>query len=96
MAVDVVFQLIGGLGFFLFGIKFMSEALSRISSSKVKNIVSHLTSNRIIAFSVGAGITALIQSSSAMTVMVIGFINAGLLTLRQAIPVVIGSNIGTT
>jgi len=96
LAVDVVFQLIGGLGFFLFGIKFMSEALSRISSSKVKNIVSHLTSNRIIAFSVGAGITALIQSSSAMTVMVIGFINAGLLTLRQAIPVVIGSNIGTT
>ncbi|MCD6380512.1 Na/Pi cotransporter family protein [bacterium] len=96
MAVDVIFQLIGGLGFFLFGIKFMSEALSRISGNKVKNIVSHLTSNRIVAFSVGAGITAIIQSSSAMTVMVIGFINAGLLTLRQAIPVVIGSNIGTT
>ncbi len=96
MAVEVIFQLIGGLGFFLFGIKFMSEALNRVSSSKVKSLVSHLTSNRLIAFSVGAGITALIQSSSAMTVMVIGFINAGLLTLRQAIPVVIGSNIGTT
>jgi phosphate:Na+ symporter len=96
LAVEVIFQLIGGLGFFLFGIKFMSEALSRISGNKVKNIVSHLTSNRIVAFSVGAGITAIIQSSSAMTVMVIGFINAGLLTLRQAIPVVIGTNIGTT
>ncbi|MDZ7859265.1 MAG: Na/Pi cotransporter family protein [Candidatus Krumholzibacteriota bacterium] len=96
MAAEVIFQLIGGLGFFLFGIRFMSEALGRVSSNKFKNIVSYLTANRFIAFSVGAGLTALIQSSSAMTVMVIGFINAGLLTLRQAIPVVIGSNIGTT
>jgi len=93
---EIVFQLVGGLGFFLFGIKFMSEALRRVSSSKFKTIVSHLTSNRIVAFGVGAGITALIQSSSAMTVMVIGFINAGLLTLKQAIPVIMGTNIGTT
>lgn len=74
----------------------MSEALRRVSSNKLKSIISHLTSNRLMAFGVGAGITALIQSSSAMTVMVIGFINAGLVTLRQAIPVVMGSNIGTT
>ncbi|MCK4537884.1 MAG: Na/Pi cotransporter family protein [Candidatus Krumholzibacteria bacterium] len=96
MALDMTFQIIGGLGFFLFGIKIMSEGLRRVSSDKLKNILNLLTRNRILALFVGTGVTALIQSSSAMTVMVVGFVNAGLLTLKQAIPVVLGANIGTT
>ncbi len=93
---DLTFQLIGGLGFFLFGMKFMSEGLRKVASDRLKNILSYLTRNRLIALSVGAGVTAVIQSSSAMTVMLVGFVNAGLLTFKQAIPVVLGANIGTT
>ncbi|MBN1883894.1 MAG: Na/Pi cotransporter family protein [Candidatus Krumholzibacteriota bacterium] len=96
MHYDIYFQLLGGLGFFLFGIKFMSEALRKVSSERLKNILAHLTKRRVVALLVGAGLTALIQSSSAMTVMVVGFVNASLLTLRQAIPVILGANIGTT
>ncbi len=92
----MIFEIIGGLGFFLFGIRMMSEGLRKVSSNRLKNIISLLTRNRFIALVVGAGVTALIQSSSAMTVMVVGFINAGLLTLKQAIPIVLGANIGTT
>jgi len=93
---DISFQLIGGLGFFLFGIKFMSEGLRKVASDRLRHILSLLTRHKIVAFGVGTGVTALIQSSSAMTVMVIGFVNAGLLSLTQAIPVVLGANIGTT
>ena len=96
MGYDNAFELIGGLGFFLFGIRMMSEGLRKVSSDRLKNILALLTRNRMTALLVGTGVTALIQSSSAMTVMVIGFINAGLLTLKQAIPVVLGANIGTT
>jgi len=92
----MTFMLIGGLGLFLFGIRFMSEGLRRVSGERLKNILALLTKNRVIALAVGSGVTALIQSSSAMTVMLIGFVNAGLLTLKQAIPVVLGANIGTT
>jgi phosphate:Na+ symporter len=74
----------------------MSEGLRKVSSERLKNIISLLTRNRVLALLVGTGVTALIQSSSAMTVMVVGFINAGLLTLKQAIPIVLGANIGTT
>ena len=95
MGYDNAFELIGGLGFFLFGIRMMSEGLRKVSSDRLKNILALLTRNRMTALLVGTGVTALIQSSSAMTVMVIGFINAGLLTLKQAIPVVLGANIGT-
>jgi len=93
---DLTFELIGGLGFFLFGMKFMSEGLRKVASDRLKNILGHLTKNRLVALLMGAGVTALIQSSSAMTVMLVGFVNAGLLTFRQAIPVVLGANIGTT
>lgn len=96
MGYEMLFQLVGGLGFFLFGIRFMSDALRKVSSTRLKGILTLLTKNKLIAFSVGTGITALIQSSSAMTVMVVGFVNAGLMTLKQAIPVVLGANIGTT
>ncbi len=89
-------MIFGGLGFFLFGIKIMSEGLKKVSSDRLKNILSLLTKHKLIAMFVGTGVTALIQSSSAMTVMVVGFVNAGLLTLKQAIPVVLGANIGTT
>ncbi|MCK4548904.1 MAG: Na/Pi cotransporter family protein [Candidatus Krumholzibacteria bacterium] len=93
---DLTFQLIGGLGFFLFGMKFMSEGLRKVASDRLKNILSHLTKNRLVALLMGAGVTALIQSSSAMTVMLVGFVNAGLMTFKQALPVVLGANIGTT
>ena len=93
---EMYFQLIGGLGFFLFGIRFMSDALRKVSSERLKGILELLTRNKLAAFGVGTGITALIQSSSAMTVMVVGFVNAGLMSLNQAIPVVLGANIGTT
>jgi len=92
----MTFQLIGGLGFFLFGIKFMSEGLRKVASERLRSILKLLTRRKLVAILVGAGVTALIQSSSAMTVMVIGFVNASLLTLQQAIPVVLGANIGTT
>ncbi|MBN1164447.1 MAG: Na/Pi cotransporter family protein [Candidatus Krumholzibacteriota bacterium] len=93
---EMIYFLIGGLGFFLFGIKFMSEGLRKVSSDRLKNILHLLTKRRLVAFLVGAGVTALLQSSSATTVMVVGFINASLLTLKQSIPVVMGANIGTT
>jgi phosphate:Na+ symporter len=93
---DLTFELIGGLGFFLFGMKFMSEGLRKVASDRLKNILAHLTRNRLGALLMGAGVTALIQSSSAMTVMLVGFVNAGLLTFKQALPVVLGANIGTT
>lgn len=96
MLQNTVFYLIGGLGFFLFGIKFMSEGLRKVASDRLRSILGLLTRNRLAALLVGAGVTALIQSSSAMTVMLIGFVNAGLMTLKQAIPVVLGANIGTT
>ena len=92
----MIFGVAGGLGLFLFGMIQMSEGLKKVAGTKLKNILESMTKNRIIGCLVGAGITALIQSSSAATVMVVGFVNAGLLTLKQAISVIIGTNIGTT
>ncbi|MHC4655924.1 MAG: Na/Pi cotransporter family protein [Planctomycetota bacterium] len=93
---EMIFGVAGGLGLFLFGMIQMSEGLKKVAGTKLKNILESMTKNRIIGCLVGAGITALIQSSSAATVMVVGFVNAGLLTLKQAISVIIGTNIGTT
>ncbi len=87
---------VGGLGLFLFGMIQMSEGLKKAAGTKLKNVLESMTKNRIAGCLVGAGITALIQSSSAATVMVVGFVNAGLLILKQAISVIIGTNIGTT
>lgn len=89
-------SLIGGLGLFLFGVKTMSEGLKKVASNRLKNLLHFFTRNALIAVLVGAAVTCLIQSSSATTVMTIGFVNAGLLTLKQAIGVVMGANIGTT
>ena len=96
MSTEIIFQLIGGMGFFFFGMKTMSEGLKKIAGDKLKNFLSTVTKHRCYGVLIGAFVTMLIQSSGATTVMVIGFVNAGLLTLKQAIPVVLGANIGTT
>lgn len=93
---EIIFGVIGGLGLFLFGMVLMSEGLRKAAGPKLKNILESMTKTSLTAFLVGAGVTALIQSSSATTVMVVGLVNAGLLTLKQAIGVVIGANVGTT
>ena len=92
----MIFGTIGGLGLFLYGMIQMSEGLKKAAGKRLKNILESMTRRRVIGCLVGAGVTALIQSSSAATVMVVGFVNAGLLTLKQAISVIIGTNIGTT
>jgi len=96
MVTDFIFSLIGGLGLFFFGMKTMSEGLKKIAGERLKAFLHHVTKHRISGVLIGAGVTVLIQSSSATTVMVVGFVNAGLLALKQAISVVMGANIGTT
>ncbi|WP_167955720.1 Na/Pi cotransporter family protein [Anaerosporobacter faecicola] len=91
-----VLSLLGGLALFLLGMKMMSDGLEKAAGNKMKKILEKLTSNRITGVIVGAAITAVIQSSSATTVMVVGFVNSRLMTLRQAIWVIMGANIGTT
>lgn len=96
MIKEMIFGIVGGLALFLFGMGLMSDGLKKVAGQKLKSILESMTKKPISAFFVGAGITALVQSSSATTVMVVGFVNAGLLTLRQAICVIFGTNIGTT
>jgi len=93
---DSLFSVIGGLGLFIFGIKMMSEGLRKASGDRMRRVLSNLTNNPIKGVLAGAGITSLIQSSSVTTVMVVGFVNASLMTLRQALGVIFGANIGTT
>lgn len=94
--VKVVFGLIGGLALFLYGMNSMSDALQKAAGEKVKKILEFLTKNPIMGALAGALVTAVLQSSSATTVMVIGFVSAGLMSLPQAISVIFGANIGTT
>ncbi len=96
MSVYDVFGLMGGLAMFLFGMHIMGESLEKRAGSKLKPILEHLTSHPFRAVMLGAGVTAIIQSSSATTVMVVGFVNSGIMQLRQAIGVVMGANVGTT
>lgn len=96
MTIFNVLELIGGLALFLYGMHVMGQALEKSAGGKLKNILSKLTSSPIKGLLLGAGVTAVIQSSSATTVMVIGFVNSGLMQLRQAIGVIMGANIGTT
>jgi len=93
---DVIFQLVGGLGLFFIGMRFMSEGLQKAAGERLRRILGLLTNNRVVATMVGLMVTAIIQSSSATTVMTVSFVNAGLMTLRQALGVVLGANIGTT
>ncbi|MBT3319901.1 MAG: Na/Pi cotransporter family protein, partial [Clostridia bacterium] len=92
----MIVKLIGGLGMFLYGMKLMAESLERTAGNKLRRGLEVLTTNRFAGAGVGFGVTALIQSSSATTVMVVGFVNAGLMTLMQASGVIMGANIGTT
>ena len=91
-----ILTLIGGLCLFLFGMNLMGSGLEKRAGSSLKTILSKLTSNRLLGFFMGFCVTAVIQSSSATTVMVVGFVNSGLMTLRQATGVIIGANVGTT
>jgi phosphate:Na+ symporter len=94
--VQVLIQTLGGLGIFIFGMNIMSEGLQQVAGERVRAILSAVSSNRFLAVATGTGVTALIQSSSATTVMLIGFVNAGLMSLTQAVGVILGANIGTT
>lgn len=91
-----VLSLIGGLCLFLFGMNLMGQALERCAGGKMQTVLSKMTSNKLAGFLTGCGVTAIIQSSSATTVMVVGFVNSGLMTLKQAVNVIIGANVGTT
>lgn len=91
-----LFQLIGALGFFIYGMKVMSDGIQRVAGSKMREILSAMTSNRFLGLITGFLVTALVQSSSATTVMIVSFVNAGLLSLVESIGVIMGANIGTT
>ena len=93
---ELIFRLIGGLGLFFIGMRFMSEGLQKAAGDRLRRILGTLTNNRIVAVFVGLAVTSIIQSSSATTVMTVSFVNAGLMTLKQAIGIVLGANIGTT
>ncbi len=92
----MIMGLCGGLGLFLFGMKLMGEGLEMAAGNRLKNLVEKLTTNKYMGALVGLLVTAIIQSSSATTVMVVGFVNAGLMNLAQAVGVIMGANIGTT
>ncbi|KHD14851.1 Na/Pi cotransporter family protein [Clostridium butyricum] len=94
--IKVIIQLMGGLGLFIYGMKLMGDGLENAAGEGLKTILEKVTSNRIMGVGIGAIVTAVIQSSSATTVMVVGFVNAGLMTLAQAAGVIMGANIGTT
>ena len=96
MTVTGLMGLLGGLALFLYGMQMMSTGLESAAGNKMKVILEKCTSNRFVGVLVGAGITAVIQSSSATTVMVVGFVNSGMMTLKQAVWIIMGANIGTT
>lgn len=96
MSIFNVLAMIGGLALFLFGMHVMGDGLTKASGGKLEKILEKLTSNKLYAVLLGAGVTAIIQSSSATTVMVVGFVNSGIMKLNQAVGVIMGANIGTT
>ena len=98
MSIDDIsnlFTFAGGLGMFLYGMHGMSAGIQKSAGSKMQELLGILTNNRLVAVLVGAALTAIIQSSGATTVMVIGFVNAGIMTLSQAVGIIMGANIGT-
>ena len=96
MGIEVILSLLGGLARFMYGMQMMSNNLEAVAGNRMKQILERLTANRFLGVLVGAGITALIQSSSATTVMTVGFVNSGLMTLKQAVWIIMGANVGTT
>ena len=96
MGFNMIVNLFAGLAIFLYGMNVMSDALQKAAGNRMKNLLEILTRNRVLAVLVGTVITAIIQSSSATTVMVVGLVNAGIMKLSQAVGVIMGANIGTT
>ena len=94
--VQLVFELVGGLGLFLLGMKNMSEGMQAVAGQSLRQIISAVTNNRILATLCGVFVTCVVQSSSITTVMVVGFVNSGVMTLSQAVGIILGANIGTT
>jgi phosphate:Na+ symporter len=92
----IIFQTLGGLGLFIFGMRLMSDGLKKVAGKRLRAFLSAVSSNRVIACATGTLVTSMVQSSSATTVMLVGFVDAGLMTLTQAVGVVLGANIGTT
>ncbi len=88
--------MVGGLALFLYGMKTMGDALSKMAGGRLEQVLERMTDNPVKAVLLGAGVTAVIQSSSATTVMVVGFVNSGIMKLSQAVGVIMGANIGTT
>lgn len=88
--------MIGGLALFLYGMHLLSEGLEKLSGGRLERVLENLTNNRLKAVLLGAGVTTVIQSSSATTVMVVGFVNSGIMKLSQAIGIIMGANVGTT
>lgn len=96
MLLNIIFGVLGGLALFLFGMKIMGEGLQKVAGDKIRKILERVTRFPVVAVLLGALATAAVQSSSATTVLVVGFVNAGLMTLKQAVGVIMGANIGTT
>ena len=96
MSVLIVLKLVGALALLIYGMKVMSEALQKMAGSQLRHILGAMTTNRFTGMLTGTFITTAVQSSTATTVMTVSFVNAGLLTLAQAISVIMGANIGTT
>jgi len=94
--IKIIFEVVGGLGIFLLGMKHMSEGLQAVSGDRLRRMIASITNNRVMGVVVGLLVTCLVQSSSVTTVMVVGFVNSGIMTLMQAIGVIFGANIGTT
>ena len=96
MDIFSLLSMIGGLALFLYGMEVLGDGLKKASGGKLEHILEKLTSNKLMAVLLGAGVTAVIQSSSATTVMVVGFVNSGIMSLKQAVGIIMGANIGTT
>ena len=94
--VNIIVPFVGGLGMFIYGMQIMAQGLENAAGNKMKTLLEILTKNKLLGVLLGAAITAVIQSSSATTVMVVGFVNAGIMNLTQAMGVIMGANIGTT
>ena len=94
--ISSLFTFAGGLGMFLYGMNIMADGMQKTAGGKMSRFLGMLTNNRVAAIALGAVITAIIQSSGATTVMVVGFVSAGVLNLTQAVGVIMGANIGTT
>lgn len=96
LLLDIIFKVVGGLGIFLVGMKYMSEGMQTVAGDKIRKMINAVTNNRLVGCGIGTAVTSIIQSSSVTTVIVVGMVNAGLMTLTQAINVILGANIGTT